>query len=349
MSVDRRGSCSQERGVSGLAAGPPAVAVTTITDPTTINADIELIDQDAVGLERLPLRARRVVVGLDGATIVLSSTNRRLRTSTRVHDGLLAYVTFGPHANGTMNGMSIRPGLLLAAAPQTEARFVVEAGWESITILVPPGDVRAHLVARGRERDFRVPSGIEALQADPDGVRRLFDWGKRLTTMAARQPEIFNDGKKERTAAHIELLEELLRVLRVAEPLEITRADQTHQTRSDIVRRAEEHVLSRVDETVSVTDLCRAIGVSERSLEYAFRDVMSLTPVGYLIRLRLHRVRQRLLAETHASTTVSREALDWGFWHFGDFSRAYKQCFGELPSETLERPPEKVAMTRGRQ
>jgi AraC-like DNA-binding protein len=36
---------------------------------------------------------------------------------------------------------------------------------------------------------------------------------------------------------------------------------------------------------------------------------------------------------------VSAEALRWGFWHFGEFSRAYKKCFGELPSETLRRAP----------
>jgi hypothetical protein len=29
--------------------------------------------------------------------------------------------------------------------------------------------------------------------------------------------------------------------------------------------------------------------------------------------------------------------LNWGFWHFGEFSRAYKECFGELPSDTLRR------------
>jgi transcriptional regulator GlxA family with amidase domain len=97
--------------------------------------------------------------------------------------------------------------------------------------------------------------------------------------------------------------------------------------------------LSRVGEHLSVSDLCRAVGVSERTLEYAFRDIMGLTPVAYLIRLRLHRVRQGLLAGTHGSTTVSREALNWGFWHFGDFSRAYKDCFGELPSDTLRRAP----------
>jgi AraC-like DNA-binding protein len=50
-------------------------------------------------------------------------------------------------------------------------------------------------------------------------------------------------------------------------------------------------------------------------------------------------VRQRLLAGTHGTTTVTAEAADWGFWHFGEFSRAYKNCFGELPSDTLRRPP----------
>ena len=94
------------------------------------------------------------------------------------------------------------------------------------------------------------------------------------------------------------------------------------------------------DDHLYVSDLCRAAGVSERTLEYAFKEVMGLTPVTYLIRLRLHRVRQALLAATQGSTTVSAEALNWGFWHFGEFSRAYKDCFGELPSDTLRRKPD---------
>jgi transcriptional regulator GlxA family with amidase domain len=77
--------------------------------------------------------------------------------------------------------------------------------------------------------------------------------------------------------------------------------------------------------------------VSERTLEYAFKDVMALTPMAYLSRLRLHRVRKALLTAPPGSTTVSAEALTWGFWHFGEFSRAYRECFGELPSETLLR------------
>jgi len=77
--------------------------------------------------------------------------------------------------------------------------------------------------------------------------------------------------------------------------------------------------------------------VSERALEYAFKEVTGMTPTAYLTRVRLHRVRKALQAATRASTTVSAEALNQGFWHFGKFSRAYSACFGELPSETLRR------------
>jgi AraC-like DNA-binding protein len=318
---------------------PPAVTVTEITEPTAVNEGLELLDLEAVQLEPLPLRARRVIVRLEGAAVVFHTANRRVRTATRVHEGLLAYVTFGPLAHGTVNGLPVRPGFVLAAAPGAEARFVVDAGWESVTFLVLPQDVRAHLTTRQREHEFPVPHGIEALKVDPDGARRLFDWGKRLTTTAARQPSIFNEGENERHAASVELFETLLPVIGVAEHLEPSRTDRTRQAHSDIVKNAEAYALSRAGDHVSVSDLCRAAGASERSLEYAFREVMGLTPVAYLIRLRLHRVRQGLLAGTHGTTTVTTEALNWGFWHFGEFSRAYKDCFGELPSDTLRRPP----------
>jgi AraC family transcriptional regulator, ethanolamine operon transcriptional activator len=91
----------------------------------------------------------------------------------------------------------------------------------------------------------------------------------------------------------------------------------------------------RVGAPLYVSELCRAAGVSERALEYAFKEIMGLTPVASLIRHRLHRVRRVLMAATQGSTTVSAAALDWGFWHFGGFSRAYNDCFGELPSDTL--------------
>lgn len=318
---------------------PPAVTVVDITDPATAGDGIELIEQDVAQLQSMPLRARRVIVRLESATVVFHSTNLRVRARTSVRKGLLAYVTFGPRSAGTVNGLAVRPGLMLATAPETEAVIVAEAGYESIAFLLPSQLILEHLAARQREGEFHPPCGIEALRADPEGVRRLFDWGKRLVDTAARQPGLFNDRQNERAAVQVELLEYLLATLAVADNFEPTRTEQTQQAHSLVVKTAEDYALSHVGDHVYVSDLCTAAAVSERTLQSAFHEIMGMTPVAYLTRLRLHRVRQALLAGTHGSTTVSTEALNWGFWHFGEFSRAYKDCFGELPSDTLRRMP----------
>jgi AraC family transcriptional regulator, ethanolamine operon transcriptional activator len=317
----------------------PAVTVVEITEPTAVNAGIELYALEAVQLQSVPLRARRVVVRLESATVVFHSTNLRIRTRTTIAPGLIAYVAFGLHTQGTVNGLPIRPGLMLSAKSDAEAAFVAEAGYESMAFLLPEQDLREHLDARQRDVGFHLPQGIEPLQVNPEKVRGLFAWGKRLVDVAARRPALFNDDAGKRRAAHVELLDTLLETLGGADVLEPTRGDRTRQAHGLLVKKVEDYVLTRADDHISVSELCRVAAVSERALQNAFTEVMGLTPLAYLTRVRLHRVREALLEGTQGSTTVSVEALKWGFWHFGEFSRAYKNCFGELPSETLQRAP----------
>jgi AraC-like DNA-binding protein len=315
----------------------PAVTVVEIDDATMVGEGFDVLDIDAVQLLSAPFRARRVIVRLDDCTVVYLSTNARVRTRTSVLEGRIAYVTFGPLAQGTVNGLAVAPGLMLAAEPAIEGQFVVEAGYESIGCMVRAQDIEMHLAARGRTADFWLPHGVERLQVDAQRVHALYACGRRLVDIAEREPRLFDEGRKERAAAQVELLEALLATLGMTSDCEPVRGDRTRQAYARIVRIVEDHVLARVGEPLHVTDLCQAAAVSERTLEHAFKETMGLTPVKYLIRLRLHRARQALLAATQASSTVSAEALKWGFWHFGEFSRAYKECFGELPSDTLRR------------
>ena len=136
--------------VQGPEITSPAVTAVDIDDPTVAGAGVEILDLDAVQLQSTPFRVRRVIVRLDACNVVYHSTNARVRTRTSVREGLLAYVTFGPHANGTVNGLPVRPGLMLAAAPDTEARFVVDPDWESVTFLLPSQQVSEQLAARRR-------------------------------------------------------------------------------------------------------------------------------------------------------------------------------------------------------
>ena len=112
----------------------------------------------------------------------------------------------------------------------------------------------------------------------PSACRGLFDWGKRLVDTALQQPSLFDEQAKERVAAQDELLETLLATLRVADDFESTRSDRTRQAQSHIVKVAEEYALAHAGERLYVTDLCRVAAVSERTLEYAFKEIMGLTP-----------------------------------------------------------------------
>jgi len=324
----------------------PAVTVVELTDPTTVGENIEILRQDLVQLETKPLMARQVYVRLDDSLVLFQSTNVRLRVRTSLHNVLLVFVVFGPQAEGTLNGLPIGPNLFLTAESGSHAELVVKAGYESVTVMLSPDVLVRHLADRQREDTFRVPHGIEVLHTDESNARRLFDWGKRLANTAAHHPELFNDRKKTLVAVQTELLEMLLAAIDTTSVPRHTRSYQTRQARTRVVRLAEDYALAHTEDRLCVTDLCVATGVSERTLQYAFQEVMGMSPLAYLTRLRLHRVRKALRMGTYGSTTVSTEALRWGFWHFGDFSRAYKDCFGELPSESLRRKPAETNIRR---
>jgi AraC-like DNA-binding protein len=324
----------------GDARTAAAVEIVDISDPTLANTAVELLDQDVVQLECTPLHGRQVIVRLEGVIVVYYTTNLRVRSRPLLHGELIGYVTFGPAVTATVDGLPVGPDAMLAVAPATEIGFVANAGYESITFLVPPAELDAHLRARGRADDFRLPHAMEPLHVGAGLAGSLFAWGKRLVDTAEHDPDLFNERKEQRIAAKVDLIETLLATLEASSNLGTERRERSQQAQSRIVRAAEHYALAHAADRTYVTDLCRAAGVSERTLEYAFRAVMALTPVAYLTRLRLHRVRLALRAATLGSTTVTAEALNWGFWHFGEFSRAYKDCFGESPSDTLRRQPD---------
>ncbi len=69
-------------------------------------------------------------------------------------------------------------------------------------------------------------------------------------------------------------------------------------------------------------------------------------PIRYLSLRRMHLVRRGLLRADPSMATVTRLATDHGFWELGRFSVAYRNLFGESPSESLRRPPEDPGIFR---
>ncbi|WP_440712226.1 AraC family transcriptional regulator [Gordonia sp. FQ] len=100
--------------------------------------------------------------------------------------------------------------------------------------------------------------------------------------------------------------------------------------------RALEYCEERIAEPIGVDDLAAHAGVSRRSLQRMFAEELAVSPAGYLQRLRLRRVRADLL-DGDPAATVTDVALRWGFAHLSRFAAAYREQYGELPSQTLRR------------
>jgi len=81
-------------------------------------------------------------------------------------------------------------------------------------------------------------------------------------------------------------------------------------------------------------EMARKLGLSVRTLHDVVRRYRGMSLHRYLRLRRLWLVRRRLLA---GADSVKAVALAFGFWHLSDFSRGYRDQFGETPSETLER------------
>jgi len=99
---------------------------------------------------------------------------------------------------------------------------------------------------------------------------------------------------------------------------------------------AENYITESGSNQITIAELCLVANVSERTLEYAFRERYNLTPKSYTLIHRMNNVRKQLRKFNTSNCTISEIARLHGFWHMGQFSADYKKIFAELPSETLK-------------
>lgn len=99
-------------------------------------------------------------------------------------------------------------------------------------------------------------------------------------------------------------------------------------------RQAIEYIQQHLEEDIRLSDIAEAASCSIRSLTRAFHLASDTTPMQYLHRLRLQRVRAELAQARLREKTIADIAYHWGFRHLGEFNRKYRETFGETPSET---------------
>jgi AraC family ethanolamine operon transcriptional activator len=101
-----------------------------------------------------------------------------------------------------------------------------------------------------------------------------------------------------------------------------------------IVRRAIEYIETHYWRDLTITELCRAAQTTERTLRYAFVDLVGIAPQRYLMQKRLQ-IAYKLLKRAEPGVTVATIATASGFRHMGRFACYFSEMYGERPYTVL--------------
>ena len=174
-------------------------------------------------------------------------------------------------------------------------------------------------------------AGAEMLRCDPSAMLGLRTW---LGTLC--------DAVRSGAAPSAERLQYALEndlPRRLLETLGDGRVTETYasvKVRRHAIQRAQDHIDAAGGHRVTLRDMAKAAGVSERTLQYAFLEHFGVSPNAYLREMRLNHVRSELKRSDPRTTLVADVANRWGFWHMGQFAKDYRRLFDVRPSETLD-------------
>jgi AraC-like DNA-binding protein len=108
----------------------------------------------------------------------------------------------------------------------------------------------------------------------------------------------------------------------------------------------EDWIDAHLGEAITVGRLCEVAGIGERSLQLAFSARRGMSPMRFVCERRLA-IAHRCIAQAEARGQVTGIATSLGFTHLGRFAAAYREAFGETPSQTWLRSRRSSARRAG--
>lgn len=303
--------------------------------------------QDVEGLTDAVLGAGLEVTQMSRAPVTGSLTFATLDHEITCTSG---YIEGRVALNGPLSTNMITLGVGIVMAPGTRHWLnEVESGAVGVFM---PGDEHDALYAPGSMYAVvTLPADrLEAIAAQDDlmlDLKALGGTGIDLKKSLS-EPDLF---KLRKQFAHVhagcpngvfdagvvghQLLHAM--ILHFARPPHFHVGGTDPQGHARIVARARAFIHAHLDQPLSIDAIAIAAATSHRTLHRAFLQVLDETPYSYVLKLRLHRIRQEIVSEAEAACTITTLAHRWGLPELGRFAAWYRELFGELPSETLAR------------
>jgi AraC-like DNA-binding protein len=199
-----------------------------------------------------------------------------------------------------------------------------------------PVDALAEIGGATAGRDFKPPVDVVTETPRPAMMARLQRLHAAAGRLAGTAPEIIANPEAARGLEH-EIVQALIACLSPADYEEDTAAKRRHAL---VMRRFHAAGRDSGDSPLYLSDLCSAIGASQRTLQACCQEHLGMSARRYLSLRRMQHVRHALALAEPKGATVTDIATAHGFWELGRFAVAYRSYYGESPSATLAREPD---------
>ncbi|PWC15874.1 HTH-type transcriptional regulator EutR [Brenneria roseae subsp. americana] len=301
------------------------------TQSCSITAWQQLYDQVSPGHFRGELQE----LLLDGVQLCHEYTNLALRQSCMVWPGSF---WFGiPAAQESMGfiGSQRLDKCSIAVSPGGKEFELTTPDDFSIMGVVISHDVLYQYIDALNDPEWltqRLNQGA-ALMMDPHKKATLCAFIRHALGYGYHSPQLIKQKNAGKVLKH-NLLTTLISFLENVQPSSDRAQNRNHRK---LISFAREYVLNQTSEPVTVLELCRQLHVSRRTLQNTFHSELGIGPNAWLKIIRLNAVRRELTSPYSQHHTVQDAAMQWGFWHLGQFSSDYQKLFNEKPSLTLRR------------
>jgi AraC family ethanolamine operon transcriptional activator len=311
----------------------PRVASMVFRDFDEYSASNGVLDIEFLQLASAPVDSRILRIWLDRMVLMRGWENTQYLTRSTNPAGmstlLLQLETVG---TSLWRGREVSERSLLSYQGTAEhiGRSTGGAVWAAAFIHTSALD-EAALTLRGAV-PVQYATGAAFLEPDTAEMEGLRSAMQQAFLIAESAPQLFETASVRRS------MEEAILTAAVAAidpPRERKAPDGALISHQRVVSRAEEALVASINEPIYVQDLCKATGVSERTLRNAFQSLYHISPIRLLHLRRLHQVRRALRSGAQAS--VTEVALRFGFGNLGRFAVEYRHLFGESPSHTRKR------------
>ena len=233
-----------------------------------------------------------------------------------------------------LDGFVLRRGDIVFHSPghHVHQRSGAECQWGLISL---SPDQLAHYSKALTGRPIVIPEASKILNPARPNRSRFHHLFREACDLAETKKSLIERPEVAR-ALEQQLLHAIIHCLSADEVIDSAKTRHRHAA---LMARFETVLNGKIDQRLTLTTLCKEVGVPARTLRMCCSEFLGVGPMRYLTLRRLNNARAALRRADPSTASVAGVARKHHFTELGRFAVLYRTTFGELPSTTLQTLP----------